>query len=410
MRIAGTFLLICASVLACPADVLADVPPWGNYQADPAHTGHMPVSLNPADFALRWSVPVGSSHSLNPVTAAEGLVFVTKRIYFDEVDTAFALNAETGAIVWSKNFGDIHSVNPPAYAYGNVYFQTGNHDNDSYLRAYNAQSGEFVFRSPYSAQWDRYYAPTIKDGKVYVGGGYYGGMYRFDAYSGQQNWWTDLNGYDQWTPAVDHKYAYAYIGRSSGSVSSAGLHVVNRDTGAEVSFIEDTDFDWYGWSMNQAPVIGNNDNVLVIQDSRLVSFDLSTEQIGWQLSRSFTGQPSVANGVVYALDSGALTAWDEATGAFLWGWEAPGGANLTGTFIVTDSHIFTRSSSMTYAVDLATHDDVWSYAQGGNLTLSEDVLYITGSAGHLTAISVPEPGSMLLMLGAAGVLVLRRRG
>jgi len=103
-------------------------------------------------------------------------------------------------------------VNPPSYAYGNVYIQTGNHGTDTYLRAYRADTGELVFQSAHAAQWERYYAPTIADGVVFVNGGYYGRMYAVDAFTGQQLWYLSLPQYDQWTAAVDDAMTYAYVG------------------------------------------------------------------------------------------------------------------------------------------------------------------------------------------------------
>ena len=66
-----------------------------------------------------------------------------------------------------------------------------------------------MFQAPHSAQWERYYAPTIYDGSVYVNGGYYGGMYGFDAFGGAQQWFNSLPQYDEWTPAVEADLADA---------------------------------------------------------------------------------------------------------------------------------------------------------------------------------------------------------
>ncbi|HRX85641.1 MAG TPA: PQQ-binding-like beta-propeller repeat protein [Phycisphaerae bacterium] len=377
---------------------------WSNYQGNPSHTGYTPVTLPTDQFAFRWSRTF--SGALNPVTAADGRVFATRQVYFNDVDQLFVLDAKTGATEWTKGFGDVFSVNPPSYAYGNVYLQTGNHSSDTYLRAYDAATGALVFRAPHSAQWDRYYAPTIHDDKVFVNGGYYGGMYAFDAHDGTQEWFRELNGYDEWTPAVDKDYAYAYIGESCGGCNNAGLSIINRANGQIASFIQDPSFDWHGWSMDQAPVLGGKDDLLAIQSGRLISFDLANHDIGWQLNRNFSGQAAVSNGVVYAIDGGALTAWDQASGSYLWAWEAP--SNLAGPFIVTDSHILISDASDTFALNLMTRSSDWSYPANGQLTLSEGVLYIADGS-VLTAISIPEPASLGLLAGGACFVLRRRR-
>lgn len=372
-------LLVLEMVLGTWASARAE-DGWPMFQRTASHTGYLPISLDPRLFMLQWQRTLGTL-DLNPVTAADGRVFASEVGYFNNPSLS-TLDAKTGSTLWSKSYGSVFSVNPPSYAYGNVYIQTGNHATDTYLRAYRADTGDLVFRSAHAAQWERYYAPTILDGAVYVNGGYYGGMYAFDASSGQQLWFQPLPQYDQWTPAVDERFAYAYVGEYS-----PGLYVIDRLTGALVFTIPDAYFDWDGWSMNLAPVLGGADDVLAIHDRRLISFDLTNRTIRWQVDANFKGQPSIAKGVIYAISSGALTARDQLTGLLLWAWEAPAGS-LEGTIIVTDSHLFTRTQSSIYAVDLATHRDVWSYPASGNLSISGRALYIAGSSGSLTAIDL----------------------
>jgi outer membrane protein assembly factor BamB len=378
-------IILLVLLIALHSTVAAQGQSWPMYQADSRHTGYVPVTLDPELFAVRWSKVVGSGKALNPVTAADGKVFVSLVVYFDDIPSLFVLNSNNGDELWNKSFGSVNSVNPPSYAYGNVYVQTGNHSSDTYLRAYNADTGTLVFRSAHSAQWDRYYAPTIYDGKVYINGGYYGGMYTFDAYTGSELWFTDLNGYDEWTPAVDGSYAYAYLGTSTSGDGTAGLSALNKVTGAVEFRINDPNFDWHGWSMDLAPVLSDDGGAFVIQNSRLIKFDTAARNISWELDQNFTGQPSLANGVVYVINSGALSAIDSSTGTTLWSWEAPSDS-LSGSLIVTDSHVIVGSSSKTYAVDLNTKSKTWEYAASGHLSLSNDALYIAAEDGTLTCI------------------------
>ena len=63
---------------------------------------------------------------------------------------------------------------PPALAYGTVYIQTGKESSSgqpAYLNAMDAETGELLFQSRVSAQWESYLAPTPYDGRVYVNGG-----------------------------------------------------------------------------------------------------------------------------------------------------------------------------------------------------------------------------------------------
>ncbi len=369
---------------------------WPMYQANPSHTGYTPTSLVPSQLVLRWQKTLTPNQSLNPVAAGDGKVFVSTYVYFNAMDQFFALDAGSGNILWKMNFGSIYSVNPPSYAYGNVYIQTGNHSSDTYLWAFKGDTGSLVFRSPFSAQWERYYAPTVYDGSIYIDGGYYGGMYSFDAFTGARNWYKGLPQYDEWTPAVNEQTAFAYVGDYS-----PGVYAIDRRTGVQQYFISDPNFDWNGWSMSLAPVLGSDNTLLAIHNGRLISFDLGNQNIKWQLSRSFAGQLSLAKGIIYALDGGALTAWDEKTGSFLWTWATTTG-NLTGTIIVTDTHVLVRNSTRVFAVDLTSHTDVWSYPASGHLALSERTLYLAGANGVLTAISLgPETKEFLPVVSAS---------
>jgi outer membrane protein assembly factor BamB len=368
--------------------------PWTMYQGGIGHTGYVEISVNPADFTLRWSKNIGGNLPLNPVTAADGKVFVTKLVRFNDTDALLVLNDATGDTIWSKNFGDVHCVNPPSYAYGNVYVQVGDHSPGTFLGAYNADTGALVFESAHAAQWERYLAPTIYDGTVYINGGYYGGMYAFDAYTGRQNWFLNLPQYDQWTPAVDEQYAYSYLG------GPGALYVADRLTGELAFQINDLNYDWRGYDMDLAPMLVGS-NVYAIQYGRLINFDVEERIISWEFNRGYSGQPSYADGVLYAIASGSLTAIDPETGDELWSWTAPDVDPLNSTIIVTDTHIFISSNSKTYAVDLATRSGVWSYAAGGHLALGDNALYIASKAadGILTCIAYQPYASPTAVAG-----------
>jgi hypothetical protein len=302
---------------------------WPMFQANARHTGYLAVAVDPSTFHLKWQQNVGSGKALNPVSAGDGKVFVTLLTYFENVTSLFALRASDGATLWSKGFGSIYSVNPPSYAYGNVYLQTGNHGSDTWLHAFDAGTGDVLFKAPHAAQWERYLAPTIHDGKAYINGGYYGGMYGFDAFTGDQLWFANLPQYDQWTPAVDDGKAYAYVGDYT-----PGLYARNRATGTSAFFVADPNFDWNGWSMNLAPVLGDHDDVIAIHDGRLISFDTALHSIRWEVQSTFTGQPSLAQDRIYVIDGGRLRVLDELTHAELWSWQTNDGA-LAGPMMST---------------------------------------------------------------------------
>ena len=404
-----------------PPQPPSSLPPWSTYQGNAAHTGYVPVILNTDNFKEAWIWPDDGNElvPLNPVAAGDGKVFVTTGGDYGP-HLAMALNSADGKMAWPDgpyDFDDIDSINPPAYANGTVYIQSGGYDN-SFLWVFNANSGEVLFDpAPYDNQGARYYAPTIyinddvNDG-VYVGGGYYdeggyyfGGAYGFDGVTGVGLWNLPLAPYEQWTPAVNEEYVIAYTGFYNYIMAfESQLTVIHRLDGpdglaGEVAFtIPDDDFHFDTFNINLAPVLGTQNNVIVINGGRLISFDLAKQKIGWEIPKKegdlerFSGQPSLANGIIYAVNEGYLHALDESDGSFIEGWlpwQPPlEGESIVTPMIVTDNLIFVSTESATYAVDLASQTEIWSYPAGGHLALSNDgILFIATSEGNLIAIS-----------------------
>jgi autotransporter-associated beta strand protein len=375
--------------VVCGAASAQSLSYWGTYQGDAAHDGYVPVTVNPANFFVLWHASLGSS--LAPVAEGDGEVF------FVSGGTLGALSAASGATLWQANLPSVST--PPAYANGIVYAESA-HQSPGGLYAYNAATGNEVFQSGIACQCESYFAPTPYGGNVYIGGGYTGGMYSFNATTGAQNWFAnDGMLYHAYTPAVDGTYAYIYVGNPD-SLTGGLFTVVNMTTGAAVATVLDPTPKTTPYTMNFAVALGARNDAFVINpdpftanDSRLVCWTTPTASqptpaIAWSNARNFTGQPSVAAGVVYAIDGGNLDALSEATGELLWTWNTPPGQSLTGTLVVTNSDVFASSASTTYAIDLGSHQQVWSYAAGGQLALSEGVLYIAGPTGNLTAIEV----------------------
>lgn len=232
---------------------------WTTHQGSARHTGYVPVTADPVVFRELWvRSPLGANVPLNPVTEGDGRVFVSSVAYFGGQKMA-AVNAATGANAWTYDFGGIHGVHPPAYGNGRVYVTTSGHQ-DSFLWAFSAASGTVAFRSKYGNQWSRYFAPVVLGETVYMAGGYYDGMYAFDAAGGEERWFASTNQYDQWTPAVADGRVYAY----TGSYQPA-LAVHDAASGETLFSIADPGFRWGGWSMGISPVLGARNNVLATQ-------------------------------------------------------------------------------------------------------------------------------------------------
>lgn len=352
---------------------------WRTHQGNAAHTGFVPALANATAFREVWTKVVAPGAGLNPVATGEGKVFVSTTAYFG-TQTLTTLDEASGAQHWSHDFGGIHGVHDPAYSEGQVYVTTSGHE-DSYIWSFNAGTGTATWHTPYGNQWSRYYAPVVEGQVLYMAGGYFGGMYSFNVADGAQRWFRELNQYDMFSPAVSATLVLAYTGSYSPAVTAS-----DPLTGGVVFEIPDPAFEWNGWSMNLSPVLGAQDNLLVTQGGRLISFDLAGRRIGWTIKAAFTGNVSVANSLLYVINGGQVEARNESDGSFVWAFVPPSGTPQS-NIIVTRNMILFSTAETTYAVDLGTRASAWSYQSGGHLSLSRDgTLYIARADGTLVAI------------------------
>jgi len=359
-----------------PTDI-ADIPQaklWNSYQGNAGHSGFSAIEIDPNNLSVRWSTVLPSVNQLNPVVAANGKVIVTNNSYHSD-QYVFALNAEHGGINWQQSYGNSHSINAPALHDGKVYFQT-REDSHSYLRALNIESGESIFAASYGNQWSRYKAPTIFDNDIYVAGGTYGGSYKFDGVTGDELWFQNLEQCDGWTPAVDSEYIYYF---------SNGFVVADKLTGAVVNKNEALNLSC------QTPVLTGQGTALVVSGNNLYAFDTSTADTIWSIesdyNNRFIGTPSAALGKIYANKAGQLTVLDQFSGEEIWNWRPQNNGYIQGAIVLTLNLAFVQDGTNTYAIDLNTQQQVWSYPASGYLSLSlEGALYIAGQQGLLTAI------------------------
>lgn len=368
---------LCALVVSG----LAQAQSWPMHQGNASHTGHAPVTVVTDAIRTAWSKQLTDGGvGLTGVAVANGRLFVSSTGYFSG-QFLYALNAATGKRLWKVDYGSVFSVNPPSYADGLVYVQTGNHGVDTWLRGLDAKTGEQRFQSPHAAQWERYLAPTVYKNQVYVNAGYYGGMQAFRKDSGVSQWFLGLPQYDQWTPAVDERHAYSFVGGT--------MHVVDRPTGQLAFTMEDPGFDWTGWSAHQAPVLGGQGDVYVTSGGRLVKFDVERRRMVWKKDdASYLGQAAIANGVVYASSNVGVIARAQAGGERLWTWWVPSTESVASNLVITNTHLFVSTNVATHCVDLTTHQTVWTTSAVGQLAVADGHLYIAGATGLLTAVKL----------------------
>ncbi len=377
-------ILISASTFAADANTTITTMPWPMYQQNAAHTGFVNATLYPKNFQFNWKVFVGETPSQGIVYNVSGAVVDGKLVYVSRSNYAYsntlqAFSTQDGHEVWSKSYGEV-MINPPTVTQGKVYVQTVNNDSpDTALYAYNAQTGDILFKSPSRAQWEHYLSPTVFNNNVYVDGGSYGGMYSFDSTTGQQNWFTGLGQFDKWTPAVDDKYAIAY--------TNGQLNVLDRLTGKILTNIADPHYQWAGYSTDFAPVLIDDTDVVGIQSGYITNFNPENNSINWSNGPGYIGQPVSDGRYVYASQNDGLAALDAKTGQLIWRWFADN-ERVQGQMILTKNMILISTDSHVYAISTTQHKPVWSYATSGQLALGMGHLYVVDHDGNLFSFSV----------------------
>jgi hypothetical protein len=371
------------------------VPDWSTFQGNAAHTGMVPVDLNPDQFTTRWTKTITAMFGLNnnfnlaTVAAGNGL------FYLAGGNLLTASRESDGSTVWQYDFSGLThpSTNPPAVDGGTVYIAAGQ-SSSTYLFAFDAAGGTQVFRSLMSSQFEHYLAPTVGTHGVYTNAGTYGGAYGFDA-TGTQLFFAGLDQQDNWTPAVDSTAIYAYTGSS--------LSVIDPLTGSIVGTIPDPTFTNYIYAIGGSPVLGAAHSVFAAAygnsllnggaiGNRLLHFNTEAMTLDWSIAGVYPTTPAYDTGVVFVANNNPLRleARSETDGSLLWNWVPPASGDLVfkSEVLLTNNLIFVSTDRSTYAIDRSTHHQVWSYPVSGSLALSQNGILYLEAGGQLSAINV----------------------
>jgi outer membrane protein assembly factor BamB len=365
---------------------------WATFQRDNAHTGFVPVTLDPNLFSTRWQIATGSANVSftnlpgHPIVTADGKVFV------NDGNLLYARRESDGSIAWQYDFSTLQfpSSNPAAVADGAVYVAAGQ-QSSTYLFSFNQADGALRFKSPMSSQWETYLNPVVSANGVYTNAGTYGGLYGFDT-TGHQLFFAGLAQTSLWSPALDATAVYAYTG---------DLRILDPVTGAVIKSIPDPTFTNYIYEIHGAPVLGV-DSVFAANyansflngggiGNTLLRFRPSTSSVAWMVAGNFPATPAYANGVLYIGNQNPvrLEARAEADGALLWNWVPPlaGDSQFFSEPMLTNNMIFISTNLNAYGLDLATRKVVWTWPHPARFALSGNgVLYLV-ERDHLTAIN-----------------------
>jgi len=138
------------------------------------------------------------------------------------------------------------------------------------------------------------------------------------------------------------------------------------------------------WTESGTPVFGAALGYVVTKlqyNSRLDAFTPGTLEAAWSATSYFKHWPAVAGDELYLVNSptgspgnGQLQARDALTGAVRWTFDGDG--RLQFPPVVAAGHLYVASEANVYAIDLATHQQVWTAPTGGYLTVAEGMLLV----------------------------------
>jgi hypothetical protein len=374
---------IMVSVAPSQATLTGD---WPTYGAGPAHTGYLPGRLNGLPFVLKWKSPMQYSQNsygnvLSQAAVGGGRLFVSVGYYSSGISVR-ALDANTGQPLWT-NWPGVVFLSPPTYDSGAVYVQQDNAANtSSYLSSFDAGTGYTNWSVPYVSQVYQHLAPVAAGGQIFADTGYYHGLTGFDEAGGYQEWFVQLGGSDQWTPAYYNGEVYTWLGSFAEWDPASGNNnwtLSNSVSGAASS----------------RTVAIDNGRAYFIGDS-LYCVNLATQTNAWSVSGGFSGTPAIANGIVYAISNKVVSAFTT-NGVFVRQYDAnPGGyENLFGPLIVTDDALIATGEFGIYVFRLAdgsVQQQISSYSgppsdlyYGDTVSLANNILYVTSTDGNVYA-------------------------
>lgn len=376
---------------------------WQTFQGDAGHTGYVDESYVAGSFQLAWiwPMPEGTRNWMNMVAAGGGRIYVTEDAPQSHL---YALDESTGVLQWSTQFVDSIETGGPAFANGNIYVttQTAAQLGDFWkadIKVVDATNGTLKFTQAVHSQMGAFFPVTPYQNAIYssnddffvVNGIYYYGteLTSFAGSSSGRNWLTyDTKSfsYTSQSVAVDTQYVYFYRSFSQSGLSNA-LVVLDRATGASVKEIADgrnkyPDYGYYG-----APIISSPGYVVSFSDGQfltsvaleesfhpraLIRYDVANGVISWTSSGEYLTSPAVTQGQVIAASNvtGRLDALDEQSGLVLWSWPAPSGEQFIRNIVAANNVAFVSTDKAVYAIDIATHQQVWRYASPGGLAIA----------------------------------------
>ena len=362
---------------------------WTTYGNNPGHTGYFPGTLNGLPFVMKWRTPMPNFNITQPAIGG-GRVYVTSGWYYGNM-YLIALDAETGQAIRTNNFGSWYSINPPTYSDGAVYVQRTDSMSGqiSQMVRFDATTLATNWMTTFTSQGSYYYAPVVVNGTVYADTGYYVELTGYNRTNGAVRFSVPLigNGCDEWTPAFYNDKVYTWV---NGFFSEH-----NPNTGARLWTLTNATQSEFLYSMERTLAVADG-RAYFTSKTKLMAVDLTGRTNLWEVTGSFSGTPSVANGIVYAISNSVVNAYTT-NGVFVRRYDTASSVErLIGQLIVTDDVLLTAGSYGVYVFRLADgvrqqlissfRTPCYCY-YGSRISLANNTLYVSSGDGGVYAYS-----------------------
>jgi outer membrane protein assembly factor BamB len=399
---------------AKPLAALPGAPDWHTVQGSSAHTGYVPVTLNPANFSPRWlwrspdiqNIP----EVLEPVTSA-GKVFTiaapAPNIHITPI--LFALDEATGTVAWQQPILDTSSDSssfglgpliPPAIAGDHVYVaRTVNilPPLEGRFVSFGVANGAPLFAPQNFPELPAEFGDFIPPGSTWIRPGYMtprggsmilnvngDGVRSFAALDQVTGVRTPV--WESCALEPDHTQFGGAIAVDGNDISYVATNsgLLMPDTCETIASAVPL-----GNGMGPAVVPATSD-VIAVGQGNVVNFDTAAQEVKWSAPATDTdayyGSPAIAGPTIYLQNSKRvrLEARRESDGAVLWTWQAPWSDDdsFFGNAVASQNLVFVSTRKAVYAIDTTTHAAVWLYPYPGKLAISASgILYVRRGVG-----------------------------
>ena len=345
---------------------------WKFYGCNLLHDSYNRFDSLKVPLRLKWAKQL-SEYQMNFVTVVNGSVFVTSQYYAGD-KIGWTLDLSDGSIKWQYDFGGIFSVSPPSFGGGYLVYQSNNHENDSYLYAFDI-NGSLKWQTPFHPQWASYLPPAISNDMVFIP--YYGftltGLKAYDIITGNEIWdyHPSVTSYDEY-PAIYDSTIYLY--------SQNQIDAVDINTGTRIWDVDNIPFFAIQMLDFEMPVIDtSSDIILAASEAFLNAVSISSRSLIWTVQGTFNSQPAIKDGKVYIINDEILEVYDISDGTLVNSFQT--NRHIIHPPAIVNDYVFISSNTHLYALDPDDLSVKWDYLIGGKITIADNNLLLSASNG-----------------------------